>query len=1010
MGIFAFKQHLNNFTESFRFMKRMSVIAAIAVTTIMGVSGQVNSTSADGYLSRGKMMYQDRNYAGCIDQLEHLDRLPVTPAQAEEAAYFRAMAAVACCDSDAEALLQRYLADYPASVRRADVMMATGDVEFFKGDYAGALKKYAEVESDCLNEARAEDLCYRRSYCRLMLADYDEAEAGFKSLSHTARYGNAARFYEGYIAYCRQDYGRAKTLFEGVDRTKAPGNMTDYYLSQIYFMDGDYDTALTMSRRLLATDVEPHFRAEANRIAGESLYNLGQETQAIPYLKQYAGAVETPQPSTMYILGVNEYNSGNYAEAVKLLGNATECDNAMGQSAYLYIGQSYMKEGNNSAAMMAFGQASRMNFDRDVTETALYNYAVAKSEGGRVPFGSSVTAFEEFLSRYPESRYAPEVQEYVIAGYMTDNNYESALRSIEKINNPGEAVLKAKQRVLFTLGTRDLAAGKVQTALSRFQQARQLSAYDAEIARDCNLWIGDCYYRQGKYGSASQAYVAYINSAPVGDANRTLAYYNLGYSRFGEKKYGDAITDFNRVIKAKGNGNKAMLADAYNRVGDCYYYDSQFDRAAANYDKAYELNPSAGDYALYQKAIMKGLSRNYKGEISTLDEVIEKFPSSGLVPSALLAKAESYIALGDNRSAIETYRELVAKHPSTAQGRNGHLQLAITYMNEGNSNKSIETYKEVISSYPTSEEARVASDDLKRIYADAGKLQEYAKFISTVPNAPQLEASEMDALTFHAAEKAYIDGENTSKMEKYVEQFPDGKYEAQALYYLATSAQSAGKDNAALKYATRLIEEHPDAEAVEDALAIKADVEYRQGKGELALETYRQLEQRASASRNMNAARLGIMRVSRALGKHDDVVEAADRLMASSTVGASEINEIRFARAYSLNELGRSDEAVKEWTALAGDTSDLYGAKSAYYLSQYYYDSGDMAKARKSVDEFINSNPPHQYWLARGFILLSDINRKEGNDFEADEYLKSLRSNYPGTESDIFQMIDQRLK
>lgn len=43
-------------------------------------------------------------------------------------------------------------------------------------------------------------------------------------------------------------------------------------------------------------------------------------------------------------------------------------------------------------------------------------------------------------------------------------------------------------------------------------------------------------------------------------------------------------------------------------------------------------------------------------------------------------------------------------------------------------------------------------------------------------------------------------------------------------------------------------------------------------------------------------------------------------------------------------------------------------------------------------------------------MLYSDILRKQGNEFEAKEYLKSLQSNYPGHEVDIFQMIDTRLK
>lgn len=107
---------------------------------------------------------------------------------------------------------------------------------------------------------------------------------------------------------------------------------------------------------------------------------------------------------------------------------------------------------------------------------------------------------------------------------------------------------------------------------------------------------------------------------------------------------------------------------------------------------------------------------------------------------------------------------------------------------------------------------------------------------------------------------------------------------------------------------------------------------------------------------------------------------------------------------------GKPAEAVKAWETLAKDTDDLYGAKSAFYLAQHYYDADQLKKARTSVEKLIDSNTPHNYWLARGYILLSDICRKQGETFEANEYLKSLKENYPGTESDIFMMIDERLK
>lgn len=992
-------------------MKKI-IISILAVASLSMMSAQVNDFSTQGYITRGKLMFDDSNYIGCIDQLKYAQSQNLTLEQAEYVDYFIATASMKCGCVGAELLLKQFLADYPSSIKWDDVQMSLGDIEFNDRHYGAALMCYGKVEPLSLNDARNEDFRYRVAYSNMMLAEYEKAASGFNSLRLTSRYGNAAIFYEGYIAYCQGEYTKARQLLQNVDRHTAPGNKADYYLAQIYFIEKDYDNALNKARAILnRRDIcDTHFVAEIYRIAGESLYNLGDEENALPHLKEYVKMTDNPLPSALYILGITEYRAGDYENAVEHLTPATAEDNVMAQSAYLFVGQCYRKLGKNSAALLAFEKSYRMDFDKDIQETAFYNYAVARMDGGRVPFGSSVAVFEDFLQRFPSSRYASEVQEYVIAGYMTDNNYESALRSIERIESPSDKILSAKQRVLYVLGTRDFAAGKTAQALSRFRMAKILASHNQDIARECDLWIGDCLYRQEKFEDASNAYVTYLNTVSSTSVNRPLAYYNLGYSRYAEKRYDDAKADFNKVIGNPGNLGKAIVADSYSRVGDCYYYESEFSQAQENYDKAYEMNPSAGDYALYQKAMMKGFDKDYKGKIRALNQVIDKYPSSGLIPSAFLEKAESYIALDDNENAVASYQKLVDKYPSTAQGRNGLLQLAITRMNMKDKIEAIAAYKSVIMQYPSSEEAKVASDDLKRIYADDGKLAEYSKFINSVPNAPQLEANEIDALTYQAAEKAYLADESTEKLESYISEFPDGAYQAQALYYLSSWAYGNGDDDKAVRYASLLVEKYPDAASIEDALAIKGEIEFKQGKGEIALKTYRELEKRASLARNLKIARLGVMRVLRDLGNHADVVATADKLIETLAAESAEMSEVRFARAYSLKELGRADDAIEQWTVLAKKTDDINGAKSAYYLALHYYDNAEMKKARKTVDALIDSNTPHQYWLARGFILLSDINRKEGNNFEADEYLKTLRDNYPGSEADIFQMIEQRLK
>lgn len=992
-------------------MKKKLIISVLAATAVMASPGQVNRTDARGYLTRAELMFLDHNYNGCIDQVSQARRESLSPDGERDAAFFEALASAALGRREAYGLLTDYIAEYQGTPDAVTAQLALAGLYYDHSDYADALKCYRGIPIERIYDDQKPEYFERKGYCLLKLGEYDSALECFDALASLPGHANTARFYQGYVAYAKEDYDKAASLFKRVNTSTAPGNMADFYLSQIYFSNKDYEKALSTSRKLLKNNggVDRLFTAEAERIAGESLYHLGNDAQAVDYLKRYVNAQPDGLPSAYYILGLSEYRRQDYRAAVEYLSHVTGQENAMGQSAYLLIGQSYLKEGNVDGALLALNRALQRDYDSEVSETAFYNYAVAKTNGGRVPFGSSVAAFEEFLQRYPRSHFAPKVQEYVISGYLTDDNYESALASISRISEPSAATLKAKQQVLYTLGSRDIMAGEIQRGLSRLREAKSMGALNEDTYRECDLWIGDALYREGDYDGAAAAYLDYLGQLPRSAQNRPLGLYNLGYARFGAKKFDDALTDFTGYVNAPGTTAEAMQADARNRMGDCYYYAGEFGKASSQYDTAYQLAPSTGDYALYQKGLMKGLQRDHKGKIVVMRELMERFPSSGLVPSALLEMAEAYGETGDNANAIATYKRLVKDYSPTAQGRQGYLLLAITYMDQGQRDRAIDSYKTVLKNYPTSEEARVAADDLKRIYSDMGRLDEFAAYISSIDGAPRMDAAEVERLTFQSAEKDYINNGSVKRLKSYIERFPSGQEMPTALQYMAEYASGKGDDSSALAYASRIVNDYRDSRSVEGALAIKGDVEYRQGKGEIALATFRELERRSSSATSLNAARLGILKVSRDLGRHNDVIEIADDLLVSTALSDTERDDVTFARGYASMSLGRTDKAVKDWSALAGDPDKLAGAKSAYYLGQLYYDQGNLKKARKTVDALVEANPPHHYWLARGFILLSDIYRKQGNNFEADEYLKTLRDNYPGKEPDIFNMIDSRL-
>ena len=93
---------------------------------------------------------------------------------------------------------------------------------------------------------------------------------------------------------------------------------------------------------------------------------------------------------------------------------------------------------------------------------------------------------------------------------------------------------------------------------------------------------------------------------------------------------------------------------------------------------------------------------------------------------------------------------------------------------------------------------------------------------------------------------------------------------------------------------------------------------------------------------------------------------------------------------------------------LASDTRNAYGAEAKYLVAQLYFDEGKISDAEKEVHNYIEVSTPHAYWLARSFVLLSDIYMKLGKNMEAKQYLLSLQQNYQA-DDDIAQMIESRL-
>ena len=955
-------------------------------------------------------MYADGNYIGCIDQLSALDQKSLLNDDKLLADFYRAAATVHTDTKTAKLLLDKFLTEYPQSTLIYNAYILLGDC-YYGTEYNLALEMYEKVPDDAFTGDIADALCYKMAYCLLQGGEYEQALDGFEQLASSPKYHNAALFYRAYIAYINNEYGKAEKLFAEVNPENAPGNMAEFYMSQIAYMKGDYTKAYNMARQLLKRKgVGQDFQNEAMRIAGESCYSLGKYHVATELLTKYAEHTENPVPSALYILGLNAYDNGDYNKAITYLGSVTQCDDTMGQSANLYIGQAYLHEDEYNSAAMAFNRALNMPYDDSVRENAYYNYAVAASMGGRVPFTSSVSVFSDFLKYYPTSKYAPQVQKHIVNSYLTDNNYTAALESINRMSSPSKETLAAKQRILYTLGVKALAASDAEQALTYLNEARSLAKYDKNTDIDVSLALGEALYANGQYSKSASEIQNFISKSKTSAQNMPLAYYDLGYALFAQKQYAKAALQIEKALRNPGTLPQAAIADAYNRLGDCLYFDMDFAKAAEAYEKAYAKNPDAGDYALFQKALMQGFLREHAKKVTTLDDMRRRYPTSALVPDALLETTEAYLQLGKNDQALKTYKTLVSDFPKTAQARQGYLQMALVKQNSGDTKGAVADYKKLIKDYPASEEARQAVDQLKRISAANGTLEELSDFLSHTAGAPTLDAPEIEQLAFEEAERQYLEKSDIDKLLAFASQYKKSEMRDRAVSYIMEGFLAQNNDEKAYEYACELVELYPSSPYAMQALANKADIEEREGKGNLALRSWQELSRSASSPEMLLTARMGVIRTGREAGKRSEVIEAAKAVLASSGVNVDRRTEAAYSLGEALAANKKTADARKAWEEVAALTDNIYGIRSTYALAQSYFDSSDLRQAEEWAKKTANADSPHSYWIARGFILLSDIYTAQGDKYKARQYLQALKDNYSGNDDDIPSLIDERLK
>lgn len=767
-----------------------------------------------------------------------------------------------------------------------------------------------------------------------------------------------------------------------------------------FFFAGDYSSALQEYKRI---DLATLNSAERNLYTCRKaicLLKRGYYDESRPLVGSLSGKSGYDLAAKYYDAYL-DYVAGRDAEALKKFKEVAEIQSKSGR-----------KSGNNSGNLSG--------------ETLYPEYYIAQLLFRLGDYDDCIKTARNILRRYPgkEARNAGREMNSLPGGEMDEMTASTHRVLGMSLYKTGEltaargsleacvasAVANAGDDALYALGACEYSAGDLSQAAGRF--SKLLDSRDA-IAQGSYLYLGQIEASRGNATAAAIDFEkAYRMNFDNKVAETALYNYAAAISRGGNIPFARSADMLERFLENYPGSEYA--ADVERYLGRMYCQRGEYDSAIAAMDKI--RRPSAEDkellgVILYEAGAAALSEKNPKRAASLLRRCVNQ---GGVNPDVL---CQANIWLGDALYCLGEYRNAEKAYAAAAKsGKAGENTPLLDY-DLGYALMMQNKFGEASRYFTKAEKSPTLTSGMR--YDAAMRIADCKYYTGDYAGAAADFESMMksgkgaDYASYRHAQILGIRGDVAGKiaaLESFESRFPKSDLIPDALAELADTYASEGKQEKAASVLSRRLTNYDVNASAEDYFNL-AEYNFAAGNMACALEAYRKAEQTGDTE-YLADARAGVMKST---GDEDQRLDYARKLLATPGASADILEEAEMIVAISdLDSPQSGSQSVRNAVAalerLSENPFTEAGARSAVELGEYYLKSGDSRRAMELMEKFTSSGSGRQYWVARGFIVLADACKAQGEDYLSSEYLKSLRDNYPGSEPDIMRMIQERLK
>ena len=755
-------------------------------------------------------------------------------------------------------------------------------------------------------------------------------------------------------------------------------------LGDCYFFSHDFPQALTEYSALDLKGLDSTASALYTYRKALSLIECGHGAEARLLLEEISRRSEYRQAATYYTAYL-DYVDGHFDKALRGFESIAGAPSAGPK-----------------------GTRRRTAYVSDGIEPGYYICQIYFDKG---EWREAIEAGEKLMARRPVEALLPETRRAVGVSWFKLGDMHMAASYLEDYvagrgDNAADDAVYALACALYSQGDSDQSAPLFSRLTDR----------NNDLAQSALLYLGQIAAAEGNASSAAMNFERAYRMSYNREVSAAALYdYVAARTRGGNIPFDSSVELLEQFSRSYPDSEFAPRVDT--RLAEAYYNQGDYTKALQYIRRV--KRPDAESRAvlarvLYACGCQAVGEKDWRRGAALLRECTD---ISGIDP-ALEAQARIWLGdalyhLDDYAGAERAYSAALRSGKAGAAAPIAEYDLAYALLMQKKYGEALKRFAKTADS-----KASLPGDirtDARLREADCLYYTRRWSDASALYTSLQKEGVAPDYCAYRLAQLYGVGGDARRKirtLEETIGKYPESPWQQAILRELGETYTAEGMSAKAGEAYGKIARLDGASETAAADYLTSAEQYEKSGDTAAALEAYEALEALGIQDYAPEAA-AGIMRCA---DNPERQLEYARKVRAMGGLDAATVEEAAYIEGHRLLESRHEADRLsgeKTLRALAANPQTQAGAKAAVNLAEYLLRKGTPAALEEATDlleDFTSSGSGQQYWMARGFIALSDAYARAGRRQLAREYLESLKQNYPGRELDIHNMIDRKLK